>query len=209
MAINSALHASFPKATGCACRARSSGFELAVRAVLGQQITVAAARTLAHAPGRALRRADRDADRRARPPVPDAGGAGRAPAATRWASSASCASARPRSAGAGAGVLAGPARAASPAPTCRRRWRRCRRCPASATGPRNTSRCARCAGPTPSRPATSALQKALGVAVGARRGRRLAGLAAVAQLRRAARLAPTRARPGSPAAAEATARSIA
>jgi AraC family transcriptional regulator of adaptative response / DNA-3-methyladenine glycosylase II len=34
-------------ATACACRAPSSGYELAVRAVLGQQITVAAARTLA------------------------------------------------------------------------------------------------------------------------------------------------------------------
>jgi AraC family transcriptional regulator of adaptative response / DNA-3-methyladenine glycosylase II len=43
-------------ATGCACRAALDGFELAVRAVLGQQITVAAARTLAQRLVHRLRR---------------------------------------------------------------------------------------------------------------------------------------------------------
>lgn len=46
-AINSALHASFPEGDGLRVPGAMSGYELAVRAVLGQQITVAAARTLA------------------------------------------------------------------------------------------------------------------------------------------------------------------
>jgi AraC family transcriptional regulator of adaptative response / DNA-3-methyladenine glycosylase II len=46
-AINSVLHASFPQGDGLRVPGAMSGFELAVRAVLGQQITVAAARTLA------------------------------------------------------------------------------------------------------------------------------------------------------------------
>jgi AraC family transcriptional regulator of adaptative response / DNA-3-methyladenine glycosylase II len=46
-AINSALHASFPNGDGLRVPGTMSGYELAVRAVLGQQITVAAARTLA------------------------------------------------------------------------------------------------------------------------------------------------------------------
>ena len=46
-AINSLLHASFPKGDGLRVPGTMSGYELAVRAVLGQQITVAAARTLA------------------------------------------------------------------------------------------------------------------------------------------------------------------
>ncbi len=46
MAINSALHASFPQGDGLRVPGTVDGFELAVRAVLGQQITVAAARTL-------------------------------------------------------------------------------------------------------------------------------------------------------------------
>jgi len=46
MAINSALHASFPFGDGLRVPGTVDGFELAVRAVLGQQITVAAARTL-------------------------------------------------------------------------------------------------------------------------------------------------------------------
>ena len=41
------LHASFPHGDGVRVPGALSGFELAVRAVLGQQITVAAARTLA------------------------------------------------------------------------------------------------------------------------------------------------------------------
>jgi AraC family transcriptional regulator, regulatory protein of adaptative response / DNA-3-methyladenine glycosylase II len=46
-AINGVLHASFPHGDGLRVPGAMSGYELAVRAVLGQQITVAAARTLA------------------------------------------------------------------------------------------------------------------------------------------------------------------
>jgi AraC family transcriptional regulator, regulatory protein of adaptative response / DNA-3-methyladenine glycosylase II len=46
-AINGVLHASFPRGDGLRVPGTMSGFELAVRAVLGQQVTVAAARTLA------------------------------------------------------------------------------------------------------------------------------------------------------------------
>ena len=46
-AINTRLHASFPLGDGLRVPGAFSGYELAVRAVLGQQITVAAARTLA------------------------------------------------------------------------------------------------------------------------------------------------------------------
>ncbi|MBI2771848.1 MAG: helix-turn-helix domain-containing protein [Burkholderiales bacterium] len=47
MAINAVLHDSFPQGDGLRVPGAMSGYELAVRAVLGQQITVAAARTLA------------------------------------------------------------------------------------------------------------------------------------------------------------------
>ena len=46
-AINHLLHAHFPSADGLRVPGTLDGFELAVRAVLGQQITLAAARTLA------------------------------------------------------------------------------------------------------------------------------------------------------------------
>ena len=46
-AINAVLHAQFPQGDGLRVPGSPDGFELAVRAVLGQQITVAAARTLA------------------------------------------------------------------------------------------------------------------------------------------------------------------
>jgi AraC family transcriptional regulator of adaptative response / DNA-3-methyladenine glycosylase II len=46
-AINRLLHADFPEGDGLRVPGTLDGFELAVRAVLGQQITVAAARTLA------------------------------------------------------------------------------------------------------------------------------------------------------------------
>lgn len=46
-AINARLHGSFPQGDGLRVPGALSGYELAVRAVLGQQITVAAARTLA------------------------------------------------------------------------------------------------------------------------------------------------------------------
>ena len=45
-AINSVLHASFPAGDGLRVPGALDGYELAVRAVLGQQITVAAARTM-------------------------------------------------------------------------------------------------------------------------------------------------------------------
>ncbi len=45
--INAVLHASFPDGDGLRVPGAMSGYEVAVRAVLGQQITVAAARTLA------------------------------------------------------------------------------------------------------------------------------------------------------------------
>lgn len=47
VAINSVLHAHFPEGDGLRVPGALDGYELAVRAVLGQQITVAAARTLA------------------------------------------------------------------------------------------------------------------------------------------------------------------
>ena len=46
IAINAALHASFPHGDGLRVPGTVDGFELAVRAVLGQQVTVAAARTM-------------------------------------------------------------------------------------------------------------------------------------------------------------------
>jgi AraC family transcriptional regulator, regulatory protein of adaptative response / DNA-3-methyladenine glycosylase II len=46
-AINAVLHSAFPNGDGLRVPGSLDGFELAVRAVLGQQITVAAARTLA------------------------------------------------------------------------------------------------------------------------------------------------------------------
>lgn len=46
-AINTVLHGSFPGGDGLRVPGAMDGYELAVRAVLGQQITVAAARTLA------------------------------------------------------------------------------------------------------------------------------------------------------------------
>ena len=46
-AINSVLHAAFPAGDGLRVPGTLDGYELAARAVLGQQITVAAARTLA------------------------------------------------------------------------------------------------------------------------------------------------------------------
>jgi AraC family transcriptional regulator, regulatory protein of adaptative response / DNA-3-methyladenine glycosylase II len=46
-AINAVLHTSFPEGDGLRVPGTLSGYELAVRAILGQQVTVAAARTLA------------------------------------------------------------------------------------------------------------------------------------------------------------------
>lgn len=47
-AVNAVLHASFPAGDGLRVPGAADGFELAVRAVLGQQVTVAAAHTFAH-----------------------------------------------------------------------------------------------------------------------------------------------------------------
>lgn len=47
LAINAVLHDSFPQGDGLRVPGTLDGFELAVRAILGQQVTVAAARTLA------------------------------------------------------------------------------------------------------------------------------------------------------------------
>ena len=96
-AINSVLHASFPGGDGLRVPGALDGYELAVRAVLGQQITVAAARTLAQ------RMVDRFGEPIETPwPQLDAGCFRRPPCwpppvATRWASSASSSSARPPS----------------------------------------------------------------------------------------------------------------
>jgi AraC family transcriptional regulator of adaptative response / DNA-3-methyladenine glycosylase II len=48
LAIHAALHRSFPQGVGLRVPGAMDGFELAVRAVLGQQVTVAAARTFTH-----------------------------------------------------------------------------------------------------------------------------------------------------------------
>jgi AraC family transcriptional regulator of adaptative response / DNA-3-methyladenine glycosylase II len=53
-AIDATLHAAFPHGDGLRVPGAVDGFELAVRAVLGQQITVAAARTLASRLARAF-----------------------------------------------------------------------------------------------------------------------------------------------------------
>ncbi|MDO8278447.1 MAG: AlkA N-terminal domain-containing protein [Burkholderiaceae bacterium] len=47
-AVNAVLHASFPTGDGLRVPGAIDGFELAVRAVLGQQVTVAAAHTFTH-----------------------------------------------------------------------------------------------------------------------------------------------------------------
>ncbi len=75
-AINAVLHPAFPLGDGLRVPGCFDGFELAVRAVLGQQITVAAARAGAAAAG-ALRRAHRHALARAAPAVPYARHPGR------------------------------------------------------------------------------------------------------------------------------------
>ena len=147
------------------------GFELAVRAILGQQISVRAATTIA---GRLAERSGlRSTDGGARPAVSDAAQLADAPLE-------------------GAGVM--PARAATirslaravrTAAWCSTGWRRSPRCarfPASATGPRSTSRCARSASPTRFRGRSRA----------AARGRRLHRARARASLRRVAAVARLR-----------------
>ena len=53
-AIDAVLHRDFPAGDGLRVPGAFDGFELAVRAILGQQVTVAAARTLAHRLARSL-----------------------------------------------------------------------------------------------------------------------------------------------------------
>ena len=122
------------------------GDEIAVRAVLGQQVTVAPrARTR---PARAaLRRAARQPDATAHPPLPDAAAlAGARPRATCRCRGARARAERPVRGAARRHVALdrGADRATS--------RRDCSRCPASARGPPTTSRCARSAIPTSSCP---------------------------------------------------------
>ena len=164
------------------------GFELAVRAILGQQITVAAARTLGQRLVAALRRAARDALARAQPPVPDGAGAG--PGQRRRAGAA-------RHRAPAAGGHRGPG-ASDGTGTVDTRWqRRCHRHPGRAEGPARHRRldgavhrhaCAALARRLSRRRRGAA--KGAGRGLGARGRTRLPGLAALAQLRRGARLAP-------------------
>ena len=128
------------------------GAELAIRAVLGQQISVAAARTaaagLAAGLGRPLPAPERDAD----PRVPVAGGAWptrpTSSCACRGRGSAPCGSSPPSSRRA----ISTCAAARTRRPCAPLSWR----CPASVRGPRSTWRCAPPATPTRSRRRTSA-----------------------------------------------------
>ena len=111
------------------------GFETAVRVVLGQQVTVKAARTLVQRLVAALRPADRDPLAGAGPPVSDR--PRRWPPPTRRDRPAGHrAPARRRAAGPGHGRGRRPARAAPRRRRWPRRWTPCARCPASATGRR-------------------------------------------------------------------------
>ena len=150
-AINARLHADFPDRNGLRVPGAWNGFETAVRAVLGQQITVAAARTLAGwwralaspSPRRGQRSATCSPALRCwplRPAIPSVNWASFASARARlprwreWWIRASC--------------------AWSLAPTWSARCRNCAPCLALATGRRSTSPCGCCAGPTPFPPAT-------------------------------------------------------
>ena len=165
MAINSALHASFPHGDGLRVPGTVDGFELAVRAVLGQQITVAAARTLGtrlvQAFGEPIETPIAGLDRL----FPTPAAHRRRRAATRWASSASCGSGRRRLQALAREVACRPARAARR----RRRARHARR----AAGPARHRRLDRAV----HRDACAALARCLSgrrrrAAEGARRARR-------------------------------------
>lgn len=151
-AINAVLHGRFPDGDGLRVPGAFDGFELAVRAVLGQQITVAAARTLGQ------RLVERLGEPLETPwpelsrlfPPPPCWPAPKATCSGRWAS---CASARRPSWRWRRRWTAGPW-PCMPVPMWQPPRRPCAPCPASATGPRSTSPCACCAGPMPSRRAT-------------------------------------------------------
>ena len=128
------------------------GFELAVRAIVGQQVSVPRGAHRAGPTGRALRRAAARAGRPDHASLPDGrnavGARSRRPAvpapAGRGPALARAAGRRPRGS------------ASTPAPTRPPRSRLCSTSPAWDRGPRRMWRCARSATRTPSRPATSA-----------------------------------------------------
>ncbi len=128
----------FARAPGIRVPGAWSGWELAVRAVLGQQVSVAGARRTA-----AKLVAELGDGRRF--PAPEAVADGRA-AGDAGGARARAARTRPR------GRRRPAARSAARHP--RPRARRCWSCRASAPGRSSTSRCARCATPTPGPAAT-------------------------------------------------------
>ena len=157
----------------CACPGTVDGDELAMRAVLGQQVSLAGAPTLAGRLVRALRASLCGA---------------------RWVPSRTCSPIAEALAGLDPGELAMPARgrgrcSASPgagggdgscstrAPSAGRRARSCWRCRGSGRGRPSTSRCARCAIRTPFRRATSASAARWSCSGGARRDGRAQRLA--------------------------------
>src|SRR6218665_1246594 len=138
-AINAVLHPHFPQGDGLRLPGAFDGFELAVRAVLGQQVTLAAARTLGQ---RLVERLGQTIAT----PWPELQRLFPAPAtlaATDGAVLGQMGIVRQRQA-----ALAALGRA-------RRGGRGWGPCPGLATGARNTSRCGCCAGPMRSRPAMS------------------------------------------------------
>ena len=146
--------ADLPGAPGLRLPGSVDAFELAVRAVLGQQVTVAARAHARATPRRALRqprRRRRGPTSTARFPRPAASRrrAGRAHRRARHHP-------QPRRRDPGARRDGATSRRCSrPALRPMRSSSGCARCPASAPGRRTTSRCARSAGPMPFRPATS------------------------------------------------------
>jgi AraC family transcriptional regulator of adaptative response / DNA-3-methyladenine glycosylase II len=189
-AINAVLHASFPEGDGLRVPGAFDGFELAVRAVLGQQITVAAARTLGQ------RLVERFGEPIATPwpeltrlfPLPAV--LAQAPGEAlgqlgivRQRQAAIVALAR--------AVDGGQLQLHGLAPTWPPPRRRCAHCPALATGRRSTSPCACCAGPMPFRRATWRCKNPWACRPqkpGTRGHPGLAGLATLAQLCRGARM---------------------
>ena len=139
---------------GCACPGCVDGTEIAVRAVLGQQVSVAA---------RAHARRPRIVQRHGEPlAAPDGALTHRLPDARPRSPRPTTTSSRCRRGGATrcaascAALADGARRPRRRAPTASAPGATCWRCPASARGRSSTSRCARSATPTRSRPATSA-----------------------------------------------------
>ena len=131
------------------------GFELAVRAIVGQQVSVRGARTVL---GRLARTFGTAADRRRTATSRNCFRRPRGSRPCRPRSSPASAS-RGARARAIVALAHGDGRRAIwcsiPKAMSTRRSRALRACRASGRGPRSTSRCARCAGPTRSWPATS------------------------------------------------------